>query len=152
MLRRRGVATAAVVAALVSFACQTSPPPPVPDPAEAQRVMEDVRSGLALYEGGDYVLAAQRFREAGKGARNCGDLTMERKATTAECTSLLRARRLEDLSECTLRLEGLHRRERRADPGLNTLLAMGAVAGGRPIPPLRVPTAVHPFLRAAAKE
>ena len=49
-------------------------------------------------------------------------------------------------------LETLHRKEHRADPGLNTLLAMGAVAGGRPIPPFRVPAAVHPMVRAAAKE
>lgn len=151
MQRRWGAATAAAVAALVSLACQ-SPPPRAPDPAEARRVKENVRSGLVLYESGDYVLAAQRFREAGDGARGCGDLTLERQATTAECTSWLRARRLRDVSECTLRLEGLHRRERRADPGLNTLLAMGAVAGGRPIPPFRVPTAVHPIVRAAAKE
>lgn len=148
---RRGVAAVTMVAALVSLACQ-SPPSRMPDPASARRVEENVRSGLALYEGGDYVLAAQRFREAGDGARSCGDLTVERQATTAECTSWLRARRLPDVSECTLRLEGLHRRERRADPGLNTLLAMGAVAGGRPIPPFRVPTAVHPIVRAAAKE
>ena len=77
---------------------------------------------------------------------------MERRATQAECTSWLRARRLSDFSECTSRLETLHRREHRADPGLNTLLAMGAVAGGRPIPPFRVPAAVHPIVRAAAKE
>jgi len=35
---------------------------------------------------------------------------------------------------------------------VNTLLAMGALAGDRPIPPFRVPSAVHPILRAAAKE
>jgi hypothetical protein len=149
--RRWGAATAAAVAALVSFACQ-SPPTRTLAPAEARRVEENVRSGLVLYESGDFVLAARRFREAGRGARGFGDLTLERKATTAECTAWLRARRLRDVSECTLRLEGLHRRERRADPGLNTLLAMGAVAGGRPIPPFRVPTAVHPIVRAAVKE
>jgi len=148
---RWGAAPALLVAALVSLACQ-SPPTRMPDPAEARRMKEDVRSGLVLYASGDFVLAAQRFQAAGEGARGCGDLTLERKATTAECTSWLRARRLRDVSQCTLRLESLHRRERRADPGLNTLLAMGAVAGGRPIPPFRVPTAVNPIVRAAAKE
>ncbi len=112
----------------------------------------DVDSGLSLYGSRDFVLAAQRFREAANGARRCGVLPMERKATTAECTAWLQARKLGDFSACTERLEGLHRRERRSDPGLNTLLAMGALAGDRPIPPFRVPSAVHPILRAAAKE
>ncbi|MDJ0847645.1 MAG: hypothetical protein QNK04_04585 [Myxococcota bacterium] len=115
-------------------------------------MMEDVRSGRVLYESGDFVLAANRFHEAAVGARNCGDLSMERKTTSAECTAWLRARRLSEFSSCTERLETLHRRERRSDPGLNTLLAMGAVAGGRPLPPFRVPSAVHPLVRAAAKE
>ena len=98
------------------------------------------------------VAAGHRFHAAAGGAERCGSLSMERRATQAECTSWLRARRLSEFSECTARLETLHRKERRADPGLNTLLAMGAVAGGRPIPPFRVPAAVHPMVRAAAKE
>ena len=115
-------------------------------------VRADVDAGLNLYDARDFVLAAHRFHAAAEGAQRCGDLSMERRATTAECTSWLRARRLDDFSDCTDRLETLHRKERRADPGLNTLLAMGAVAGGRPIPPFRVPAAVHPMVRAAAKE
>ncbi len=150
--RRHGAAAALAVAALVPLVACQSPPPPTPDPAEARAVMENVRSGRVLYESGDFVLAAARFREAAAGARNCGDLSMERKTTSAECTAWLRARRLSDFSSCTERLEALHRKERRSDPGLNTLLAMGAVAGGRPLPPFRVPSAVHPMVRAAAKE
>jgi hypothetical protein len=115
-------------------------------------VRENLDAGLDLYAAGDFVLAAQRFQDGAQGARRCGDLPMERKATTAECTAWLRARRLGDLSSCTLRLEALHRKERRSDPGLNTLLAMGAVAGHRALPPFRVPGAVHPMVRAAAKE
>lgn len=154
--RRPGAAAAAVVAALVALlvvggGCQ-SPRPATPDPAEARMVMDRVEAGLDLYDAGDYVLAARRFREAADGARRCEDLPMQRRATTAECTSWLRARRLGALAECTGRLETLHRKERRSDPGLNTLLAMGAVAGGRRLPALRVPTAVHPMVRAAAKE
>jgi len=122
------------------------------NPAEAQQVMANIQSGLNLYESGDFVLAAHRFREAGDGARNCRDLAMERKTTTAECTAWLRARRLGELASCTERLEALHRRERRSDPGLNTLVAMGAVAGNRPLPPFRLPSSVHPIVRAAAKE
>ena len=150
-LRRRGAAAALAVAALVFLAACETTPPPAPNPEEARQVMENVRSGLALYESRDFVLAAHRFHEAAVGARNCGDLSMERRATTGECTSWLRARRLSELSACSQHLEALHRRERRSDPGLNTLLAMGAVAGHRPLPPLRVPSAVHPIVRKAAQ-
>jgi hypothetical protein len=140
-LRRHGAAITAVIAALASLsACQTPPPP---DPDAARMVRENLDAGLDLYAAGDFVLAAQRFQDGAP---------MERKATTAECTAWLRARRLGDLSSCTLRLEALHRKERRSDPGLNTLLAMGAVAGHRALPPFRVPGAVHPMVRAAAKE
>jgi hypothetical protein len=150
MFRRHGVAIAAAVATLASLvACQTPAPP---DPERAQRVRASVDAGLNLYEAGDYVLAARRFQEAAQGARSGDDLPMERKATTAECAAWLRARRLGELSACSERLEVLQRKGRRSDPGLNTLLAMGAVAGGRPLPPFRVPSAVHPIMRASAKE
>ncbi len=153
VLRRRRVAVALAIATLVPVlaACQTPATPP-PDPNEARRVRADIDGGLDLYDAGDFVLAANRFHAAAEGAERCGSLSMERRATQAECASWLRARRLADFSQCTGRLETLHRKERRADPGLNTLLAMGAVAGGRPIPPFRVPAAVHPMVRAAAKE
>ena len=150
MFRRHGVAIAAAVAILAPLvACQTPTPP---DPALASRVRASVDAGLNLYEAGDYVLAARRFQDAARGARRCGDLPMERKTTTAECAAWLRARRLGELAACSERLETLQRKGRRSDPGLNTLLAMGAVAGGRPLPPFRVPSAVHPIVRALAKE
>lgn len=147
---RRAAAASAVAALMPLVACQTTPAP-APDPEAARQVMENVRSGLTLYESRDFVLAAHRFNEAAAGARNCQDLSMERRTTTAECTSWLRARRLPELASCTERLEALHRRERRSDPGLNTLLAMGAIAGHRPLPPFRVPSAVHPIVRKAAQ-
>ena len=149
---RRAAIVAAIAALTLSLACQTPPPAKADDGAAAAEVRANIDSGLALYEAGDFTLAARRFREAASGARECGVLPMERKATTAECTSWLQARKLDQLSSCTERLEALHRRERRSDPGLNTLLAMGAMAGDRPLPPFRVPSAVHPILRAAAKE
>ena len=150
MFRRHGVAIAAAVATLAPLvACQT---PAARDPAQAQRVRASVDAGLNLYEAGDYVLAARRFQEAAQGARLCGDLTLERNTTTAECTAWLRARRLGDLAACGERLETLQLRGRRSDPALNTLLAMGAVAGGRPLPPFRVPSAVYPIVRASAQE
>ena len=151
--RRWGAATVPAVAALLlSVACETPPPAPPANPNEAAEVRANIDAGLALYDAGDYVLAAQRFRDAAIGARNCGSLPMERKATTAACASLLQARKLPEFSACTESLERLHRRERRSDPGLNTLLAMGAISGDRPIPPFRVPSAVHPVVRAAAKK
>ena len=155
--RRRWAAIVTAIAALVPLsaflsACESPPRQTVRDPAEARRVMEDIESGLDLYDDGDFVLAAQRFSSAAEGARRCEDPVMERKTTTAECTSWLRAGRMEAFGACTARLEALHRVGRRSDPGLNTLLSMGAVAGGRPLPPLRVPSAVHPMVRAAAQE
>jgi hypothetical protein len=114
--------------------------------------MADIRSGLELYGARDFALAAERFAEAAGGARNCGDLPMERKTTTAECTAWLRARRLAEFSECSARLEKLARRERRVDPGLNTLLSFGAIAGRRPLPPFRIPGAVQPIVAASARE
>ena len=122
------------------------------DPQAAVEVKADIEAGLELYDAGDYVLSAQRFHSAAERARNCRDLPMERKTTTAECTAWLRAQRVGEFANCTRRLEILHRRNRRSDPGLNTLLVMGAVAGKRPIPPLRVPNAVRPTLRRLAKE
>ena len=152
MSRRCRAAAAAAVAALLGLsACNTTYPRVRPQQGDPQAVMQAVDSGLDFYTAGDYVLAARRFEEAARGARVCGDLTMERKATTAECTSWLRSRRLEDLDACALRLEALQRQERRSDPGLNTLLAMGAIAGDRPLPPFRVPAAVHPIMRASAR-
>ena len=150
LFRRYGVAIAAAVATLAPLtACQTPAPP---DPEQARRLHANVDAGLNFYEAGDYVLAGRRFQEAAQGARLYGDLPMEHKTTTAECTAWLRARRLGDLAACSERLEALQRKGRRSDPALNTLLAMGAVAGGRPLPPFRVPSAVHPILRASAKE
>lgn len=151
--RRAGAAAATAAAVLASVSCAM--PPPVPNAQrelEARAVRENIDAGLHLYAAGDFVLAARRFENAAGGAARCGDLAMERKTVTAACTAWLRARRLDDLSGCTLRLEGLHRRERRSDPGLNTLMAMGAVAGRRPLPPFKVPTAVHPIVRASAME
>ena len=152
MARRcRAAAVAAVAALLGLSACNTSYPRVRPQQGDPQAVMEAVQSGLDFYTSADYVVAARRFEEAARGARVCGDLTMERKATAAECTSWLRARRLENLDACGMRLEALQRQERRSDPGLNTLLAMGAIAGDRPLPPFRVSTAVHPIMRASAR-
>lgn len=137
----------------VLVACVTPIPSPlVLDPEEAARVRVSIEAGLELYDAGDYVLSAERFQSAAKRARDFRDFSLERKTITAECTAWLRAQRVGEFANCTRRLETLHRRSRRSDLGLNTLLVMGAVAGGRPIPPFRVPNAVRPTLRLLAKE
>ena len=60
--------------------------------------------------------------------------------------------RLGELAECSQRLERLQRRERRSEPGVNTLIALGAIAGQRPPPALRIPNTVEPLFRQTAKE
>jgi hypothetical protein len=152
--RRRG--TAAVVAAAVLFAltaCNTmGNGRPGPSLATSAQVRTSVDAGLGLYESGEFVMAARRFREASVAANALRDRATERNAVTAECVAWMRARKLDELAECTERLEGLQRHQQRTDPGVNTLLAVGAIAGDRPIPPFRIPNAVNPIVRNAAKE
>jgi hypothetical protein len=145
----RRAAAAGAAAALLAWAGCATPRAPSVSPLE---VRAQIDAGLGLYESGEFALAAQRFREAADAAAKIGARATSRGAVTAECAAWMRARRLDELSECTLRLEGLQRRESRADPGVNTLLALGAIAGQRPLPGFRVPQAVHPIVRAAALE
>lgn len=116
----------------------------------ARGLRAELEAGLDLYRAGELVPAALRFREAGEIA---GALRAEetlRRATAAECLAWLRARGVAELSECSLRLERLQQRTRHPDPALNTLVALGAVAGGRPLPALRVPGPVRPLIEALA--
>jgi hypothetical protein len=112
----------------------------------------DLSAGLALYESSDYTLAARRFHQAVRHARAAGDRKFEKQAVTAECTAWLRARELSELADCTSQLEYLQRHSSRSDPGVNTLIAMGAIAGHRPLPPFRVPNDIQPLLQQAAQE
>jgi hypothetical protein len=77
---------------------------------------------------------------------------MERRTTAAECAAWLFARRLAELGECSARLEAALRREGRSDGSASTLVALGAIAGGRELPALRLPSPVQPFVRAAAEK
>ena len=139
--RRCSVAAAGVLA-LAVLSC-ASPPPPA-DTRAAERAL---RVGVGLYDAGEYVRAAEHFHEAAHGLRG----TRARDATAAECVAWLRAQRLHELDTCSHRLAGLVRRDRRSDPGVNTLVALGALAGDRPRPPYRVPREVEPLLREAAE-
>jgi hypothetical protein len=152
--RRRRAAAAAAVAALTGLAACAGPGGPggLRDPAAWRAASSAVHAGVDLYEAGDTVLAARRFAEAAEGAHRAGDWSLERRATAAECMAWLQARELASLDGCSRRLEGLQRRARRTDPGVNTLIAVGAVAGARPMPRLRIPIAVRPFVAAANRE
>jgi hypothetical protein len=155
-LRRQGAATAVAVAALiaalaVAVGCETVPGT-APRASTAALARENVTAGLDLYESGEFVLAARRFHTASTQASSIRDRALEKKSVTGECTAWLRARRLGELSECTERLERLQRRERRSEPGVNTLIALGAIAGQRPLPSLRIPNTVQPLFRQAADQ
>lgn len=150
--RRPRAAIVAAVAALTLAACESAPRVGPPDrAAEARRVMQEIRAGLDLHLAGDHALAAPRFRAASQGARRCRDVAMERRATAAECSAWLLARQLAELSECSARLEEVLRRERRSDGAASTLVALGAIAGGRPLPALRLPPDLQPLVSAAAE-
>ena len=146
--RWRGVAVAGAAAAL--FACASNPGPV--SSGSALRLERMIGAGLDLYEAREYTVAAERFHDAAREAYTLRDHDTEKSALVAECTSWLLAQRQSEFSTCTERLGKRHRKARRADPGLGTLLAMGAIAGDRPTPPFRIPNEVAGLLRAAADE
>lgn len=152
--RRRGAAAVFAAAALSALtACTTlGNGRPGPSLASSTELRAGIDAGLTLYESGEFVMAARRFRDAAMTAHALGDRATERNSVTAECVAWMRARRLGELSECTTRLESLQRRQQRTDPGVNTLMAVGAIVGDRPVPPFKIPNAVNPIVRAAAKE
>ena len=146
---RRWHGVAAALAAATLSACAGAPPPT----SDATHALERaISAGLELYEAREFAVAAERFHEAARTAHGLGDADTEKQALAAECTAWLRARQLGEFAACTDRLGALHRHARRPDPGLGTLLAMGAIAGQRPAPPFRVPAEVAPILDAAGRE
>ena len=142
---RRSQRVAIVMAVATLFACATGPPPGT-QAAHA----EAVRAGLDLYEGGEFVIAARRFEDASHEAGFLRDRQGEKRALAAACTSWLRARRLAEFARCTDGLEHMHRRANRAEPGLAALLALGAIAGERELPPFRVTRDAAEVIRASA--
>jgi len=154
---RRRVAVAFAAATLLCvfggvLGCETPAVPPRHGPSNLAAAKSNLASGLGLYESADYTLAARRFEEAARRAHGGGDRSLEKHAVTAECTSWLRARELSEFTECTTHLEYLQRHSRSSDPGVNTLIAMGAIAGNRPLPPFRLPSAIQPLMQLAAQE
>lgn len=149
---RRGVAVALTALALLSGCSATRAPRETASTGAAESVRSNTRAGLSLYATGDYALAARRFEQAADEARRCGEPAVERRTRSAECTAWLRARRLPELARCSERLEALQRRAARSNPGVATLIALGAIAGDRPLPGLRMPPGVRPVVKAAARE
>lgn len=141
---------AVAVAAAALFACANGPPPRAS--GSALRLEQAVTAGLDLYEAREFAVAAERFHDAAREAYALRDERAEKTALSAECTSWLRARRMLEFSACTERLTKRHRRSREPDPGVGTLLALGAIAGDRPEPPYRVPSEVASLIRAARRE
>jgi hypothetical protein len=130
------------------FACATGG---VSGPGDGVARLERANAaGLDLYAAGEYRVAARRFQDAGREARGLRDREAEKHAVTAECAAWLRARALDELTDCTDRLGNLHRHARRAAPGMGALLSLGAIAGERPLPQYRVSPDVAPVLRAAS--
>jgi hypothetical protein len=148
---RPGSAKGLVLALLVSAALSWIACATVQDPGASRAARSSAEAALDLYEAREYTLAAERFAHASQRAASARDDALERKSVAGECLAWLHARRLPELAECSKRLEKLQRRARRPDPALNTLVALGAVAGDRALPDLRIPTAVRPLVRAAAR-
>ena len=141
------VARVFVSVVLVLASCAT-----VRDPDASRAARRSAEAAIDLYEAGEFVLAAERFAQAARRASSAREESLERKSVTGECLAWLHARRLPELAGCTRRLEALQRRARRPDPAVNTLVALGAVAGRRALPPLRIPPSVRPLVQAAARE
>ena len=141
------VAIAVAVATLFAsvFACAAPPPPGL------SRMQRSLDAGLELYDAGEYTLAAARFGEASRQARFVRRPEAAKRALAASCVSRLRAGAREQFASCTETLEGMQRRARRVEPGVGALLALGAIAGERKLPPYRVDPAVYRVIRSAAR-
>lgn len=150
--RRRWQGAAVVLTAVALVACASGGPVGPSRMGSAARYERAVRAGLDLYDAAEYELAALRFEDAAVEGAGLRDRDAEKRAVIAECTAWLRGRRLPELAECTERLEVLHRRSDHAEPGLGALLALGAIAGGRPLPSFRIDPAVQPLIRASHEE
>ncbi len=99
----------------------------------------------------EFALAGRRFHEAAVAAASLRATETARRATAAECLAWLRGRQLDRLAGCSARLERWQRTADRSDPGLNTLVALGAIAGQRPPPSLRLPPEVRALVRDAIR-
>ncbi len=137
-----------LLAVLGAAGCVSTAPPPRGVPSGF--VESEAEAGARLYRIGDYTLAARRFRAAADEAERCGEPLVESELRTGECTAWLRGGEPDAFRHCTARLEALHREIGRSEPGVNTLLALGAIARGERLPPFRLPASVRPLLISTA--
>jgi len=129
-------------------ACVAPVPRPVASvPGIGPETQAAIADGVRLYEAGEYAMAARRFEAGSALAEQLGDLPLAWRATAAGCTSWLLARQLREFDACGLRLESLQARNHEASGGTNALIALGAVAGGRPQPAVNVPRAIRTVMR-----
>ena len=152
---RAAAARAAALCLLLlgGFGCAAPPPPtPAPEPRLDGEAYRAARAALDLYAAREYALSARRFGVALRLAEDAGDDRLAREVLVGSCMSWLEVRQPEPLAACTARLAEVRRQETRRDPGLNTLIALGSIAGSRPLPPFAHPDGVRPVLRAAAGE
>ncbi len=123
---------------------------PTAPPATARLIESEVSAGMRLYQGGDFALAASRLRAAADEAGRCGEPVTEANIRVGECTAWLRGSKVEEFRRCTARLEVLQGELGYSEPGVNTLLALGAIARGEALPPFRLPRAVRQLLQTTA--
>lgn len=112
---------------------------------------QELQTGVARYEAGDFEGAAEAFERAELRARTLRLTPLACEAHVSQCTSWLRAREPGELATCTQRFESFEGRKCARDPDVQTLIAMGAIAGGQPMPELRLPDEVERILWDAAR-
>jgi hypothetical protein len=146
---RPGARAAAVVLALVGLSACVAPSsrPVSPDPGLGAEARDAIGDGVRLYESGEYAMAARRFATGADLAEQLRDLPLAWRATAAECTSWVMVRDLRMFDDCSARLEAVQSRNHEASSGTNALIALGAMAGGRPQPAVNVPRAVRTVMR-----
>jgi hypothetical protein len=146
---RLGPLAASVALALFGLTACVAPTgrPVAPDPGVGAEARDAISDGVRLYESGEYAMAARRFATGADLAEQLHDLPLAWRATAAECTSWLLVRDLRMFDDCSVRLEAVQSRNHEASGGTNALIALGAVAGGRPQPAVNIPGAVRTVTR-----
>jgi hypothetical protein len=146
--RLAGAAAALLLVPLLACAA----PQRQPRTIRAVPLTESLRAGLDLYAADEFGRAGAQFRAVSRAAGARSDRDLAHRSMIAECTSWLRARRMQEFCSCAGYLEESQRRMRTSDSRVNTLIALSALAEGKPLPSLRTPSAVRVVLRDAAEE
>ncbi len=146
----RALARAGLVALLLLGTACAGARGPVPEP-DRSALDSELRSAQQLYESGNFSLAARRFESVARGADRIGDRELRIRATAAACWSWIADRDRDAVVRCTERLSVYEARQKRPDPRISTLLAMGAIAADQPLPRRALPNSVRPVLETASE-